>query len=309
MKQDPALMKALNDLNDLTRRYSGDGDKGMAYLKEAAPYLEVLVGELGDEERLEAMMSLYQVKGQRNYGSQKNFGMDLERFRLAYSTLRERLEEVYDLEHELEPEDDAFVEDASLFLFNLKVVFTSFNEAVARAKRQHNALDFDDILLAVRRLLEGCVDVRRTLAGRYRYILVDEFQDTDKVQVDIIRLLLEGDRDKLFVVGDAKQSIYLFRQVDVSLFKEMQDFIRGDLSGETVDLDVNHRSTAQVVGLVNTLFDRLMDREDRPWEFRYSRIEASCGKEGRRGQRGAAPGPRERRGSGRAHGPGRGGGQ
>ncbi len=284
MKQDKALLKALDDLNDLARRYSGDGDKGMVYLREASPYLEALDGELGDEDRLEATISLYQVKGQRNYGSQKNFGTDLERYRLAYGTLRERLGEVYDLEHELEPEGDAFITEASLFLFNLKLVFTSFNEAVARAKREKNALDFDDILLAARRLLEGYDDVRRTLAERYRYILVDEFQDTDKVQVDIVRLLLDGDRDKLFVVGDAKQSIYLFRQVDVSLFKEMQDFIRGELSGETVDLDVNHRSTAQVVGLVNTLFDRLMDREDRPWEFRYSRIAAS---EERRGDEGS----------------------
>ena len=105
------------------------------------------------------LISLYQVKGQRNYGSQKNFGTDLEKFRLAYGTLRERLEEVYDLEHELEPEDDAFIADASLFLFNLKVMFTSFDEAVARAKREHNALDFDDILLAVRRSpgrVRGC---------------------------------------------------------------------------------------------------------------------------------------------------------
>ena len=276
MKRDQALMRALNDLNELTQRYSGDGDKGMTYLREAAPFLRELCGDPRDEERLEATISLYQVKGQRNYGSQKNFGTDLEKFRLAYGILRERLEEVYDLDHELEPEDDAFIADASLFLFNLKVTFASFDQAVARAKRERNALDFDDILLAVQGLLERCPDVRRTLAGRYKYILVDEFQDTDRVQVEIVRSLLEGDRDKLFVVGDAKQSIYLFRQVDVSLFKEMQEFIRGELSGETVDLDVNHRSTAQVVALVNTLFDRLMDREDRPWEFRYSRIEASA---------------------------------
>ncbi len=280
---DGELMGAMAELRDLAGRYAGDADRGMSYLREASPFLEGLRKEVGEERFLHALIDLYAVKGARNYGSQKNFGADLERFQTAYGTMKGRLQDVHDLEDELEVEDGAYVEHASRFLYRLKLAFSAFLGIVRRMKRERNAIDFDDMLLAVRSTLVDFEGVRASVSKRYRYLLIDEFQDTDRVQVEIVRMILGDEKDKLFVVGDAKQSIYLFRQVDVSVFKEVQGFINGDLSGDTVDLDVNHRSTPEVVCFVNILFDRIMDKEDRPWEFRYSRIEPSPDRMGQKG--------------------------
>jgi ATP-dependent helicase/nuclease subunit A len=81
--------------------------------------------------------------------------------------------------------------------------------------------------------------------------------------------------EKLFVVGDPKQSIYLFRNADVTLFKETQKIIEKGLKGKSVPLDINFRSTSEIIWFVNYLFSRLLSESSKPWEFGYDSIEVS----------------------------------
>jgi ATP-dependent helicase/nuclease subunit A len=103
----------------------------------------------------------------------------------------------------------------------------SFLRTYARLKREAAALDFQDLLLGARRLLADPDGPRRDLAERYPYLLIDEFQDTDPVQVEIAQLLAgpPGTRTAapeaagtLFVVGDPRQSIYRFRRADLASY-------------------------------------------------------------------------------------------
>lgn len=123
--------------------------------------------------------------------------------------------------------------------------------------RKHNrqSLDFDDLLRAARDFLAQptSAELRRRLAANTELLLVDEFQDTDQVQVELIKLLCDGDvaGGKLFFVGDLKQSIYRFRGADPGVFHGLRDEIpqRGQLP-----LAQNFRSQPAIVDFANALF-------------------------------------------------------
>ena len=90
-----------------------------------------------------------------------------------------------------------------------------------RRKAERGVLDFLDLLLKARDALRDHEAVRALFRQRFRFLIIDEFQDTDPLQVEIARLLA-GDRPgALVVVGDAKQSIYRFRRAEVRLFREL----------------------------------------------------------------------------------------
>ncbi len=96
-------------------------------------------------------------------------------------------------------------------------------------KQRTGTVDFLDLLIRARDLVRDCPPVRSAFQRRFRYILVDEFQDTDPVQAELL-LLLAGDDatpairpGALFVVGDPKQSIYRFRRADIGMYQRVRD--------------------------------------------------------------------------------------
>jgi ATP-dependent helicase/nuclease subunit A len=125
-------------------------------------------------------------------------------------------------------------------------------------KRAAAALDYEDLQLRARDLLRDHADVARRTRARYRYFLVDEFQDTNSLQREIVDLLTLGEpRANLFIVGDRKQSIYGFRGAEVDVFARAIAAVEAD-GGEAVALDVNFRSDARLVAFFNEFFARLM---------------------------------------------------
>lgn len=121
-----------------------------------------------------------------------------------------------------------------------------FDEMYADAKRRESAVDFEDLQLMVRDLLRRRTDVREELQWRFRSIMVDEFQDTNRLQCELVDLLATNE---LFFVGDEFQSIYRFRHADVDVFRE-----RRDQSGGVLSLTENYRSRPEVLSLVNHVF-------------------------------------------------------
>ena len=147
-------------------------------------------------------------------------------------------------------------------------------EAYGRLKRDAGQLDFLDLLIRTRDLVRDDADVRRYLQGRFRHIFVDEFQDTDPLQVEILLLLAAADPHvqdwrcaapapgKLFLVGDPKQSIYRFRRADVVLYEQIKEALqRQGVAFEK--LTRSWRSVQPLQASVNRAFSRLMtgDRE------------------------------------------------
>ncbi|OGY44706.1 MAG: hypothetical protein A3B89_01205 [Candidatus Buchananbacteria bacterium RIFCSPHIGHO2_02_FULL_40_13] len=114
-------------------------------------------------------------------------------------------------------------------------------------KKQANALDFDDLLSEWNRLLLESESVREKLAKQFKYILVDEYQDTNYIQGEIINHLA-GDDQNVLVVGDDSQSIYSFRGAVV---ENILDFPKNFSQTKTFKLEINYRSTPEILGLAN----------------------------------------------------------
>lgn len=109
--------------------------------------------------------------------------------------------------------------------------------------RRSNLIDFDDMLVYCYELLKERPDILRAWQRKYRYILVDEFQDINQVQYDVVKMLA-APANNLFVVGDDDQSIYGFRGARPGI---MMEFPRDYKEAKQVLLDVNYRSTAHIV--------------------------------------------------------------
>jgi DNA helicase-2/ATP-dependent DNA helicase PcrA len=119
-------------------------------------------------------------------------------------------------------------------------------------KRRNNLMDYDDLILFFRLLLMENEDVRLALANRYKYIMVDEYQDTNTVQADIIRFLGSAHQN-VMVVGDDSQSIYSFRGAS---FKNMFDFPHNFPESRVIKLEENYRSTQPILTMTNALMDQ-----------------------------------------------------
>ena len=118
-------------------------------------------------------------------------------------------------------------------------IFREYRQALIRKRK----LDFDDMLVCTYELLKARPDICRGWQKRFRYILIDEFQDINQVQYDVIRMLAAPENN-LFVVGDDDQSIYGFRGADSRLmFQFQKDFP----DAKQLLLDVNYRSSKNIV--------------------------------------------------------------
>ncbi|HVF42651.1 MAG TPA: UvrD-helicase domain-containing protein [Pyrinomonadaceae bacterium] len=145
-------------------------------------------------------------------------------------------------------------------------------DAFEEFKRARHLLTYDDLLVRLREALEGSPDLCRQLSEQYRYVMVDEYQDTNKLQAQIIRLLAAA-HDNVAVVGDECQSIFSFRGAS---HRNMLEFPELFPSARVIKLEENFRSTQPVLDLANAiiseaeggygkqLFSRVDDRGEPP---------------------------------------------
>ena len=146
----------------------------------------------------------------------------------------------------------------------LESLFKSFEEF----KRARQMLSYDDLLVRFREALEGSEDMRRQLSDQYRYIMVDEYQDTNKLQAQIVRLMT-ATHDNVAVVGDEAQSIYSFRGAS---HRNMLEFPKLFPSAQIIKLEENFRSTQPILDVANTIIGEAKEGYKKRL---YSRIEGS----------------------------------
>ncbi len=121
--------------------------------------------------------------------------------------------------------------------------------AYQQEKRHNHLMDYDDLLVEGRRLLAEHEDVRRRLSERFQYLMVDEYQDTNRLQAELVRLLAFTHQN-VMAVGDDSQSIYSFRGAD---FRNIMDFPRLFPGTRIIKLEENYRSTQPILDLANAI--------------------------------------------------------
>lgn len=132
-------------------------------------------------------------------------------------------------------------------------------ELYRQKKLEANAMDFDDLLVNLYLLLLKAPNVKERLSEQFQYILVDEYQDTNKVQASIIRLLASKHRNVL-VVGDDAQSIYSFRAADIA---NILDYEKTYPDAKTFRLETNYRSTPDILNLANDVIANNRDQYEK----------------------------------------------
>ena len=125
-----------------------------------------------------------------------------------------------------------------------------------RYKQEHQLMDYDDLLLNWYRILQENRAVREEVSRRFEFLMVDEYQDTNRLQADIVRLMAEG-HGNVMVVGDDSQSIYAFRGAN---FRNILDFPKLFPEARIIKLEENYRSTQPILDLANAVIARAREK-------------------------------------------------
>lgn len=130
------------------------------------------------------------------------------------------------------------------------------HKAYVAYKRENSVLDYDDLLLYIKLLLENNDQLRKRLSNEYKYIMVDEYQDTNTLQADVIKLLA-SEHHNIMAVGDDAQSIYSFRGAN---YRNILDFPKLFENTKIIKLEQNYRSTQNILKFTNEIIDKAKEK-------------------------------------------------
>ena len=216
---------ALSRAIDLGRHCIADDDRMAAHLRSLTGLPERMLA--ADDELAKLHLLLSNARFAFPYGSAKNFpGCDIDDIK---SALKDADAAAGNLLFRVRAE----------VLDHLLLAVRRFVLDAAEERRRAGTLEFHDLLVRARDLVRDNAAVRAALGRRYSHLLIDEFQDTDPIQVELANFIAGDIPGKLFYVGDGKQSIYRFRRADIDLYAQVRD----GLGGEITPLTASFRST------------------------------------------------------------------
>jgi DNA helicase-2/ATP-dependent DNA helicase PcrA len=153
------------------------------------------------------------------------------------------------------PIEDVVYDDYPHFLDNIDAI-VELHKAYETRKREHHFLDFDDLLTNLQLLLRDHPDICHGISSRYQYIMVDEYQDTNKIQAEILYLLASTHKN-IMVVGDDSQSIYAFRGANFKNIMNFPDIFSGT---RIIGLEENYRSVQPILNLTNEIISSAREK-------------------------------------------------
>ena len=259
-------------VRELPKECSDQDDKFCAHIRnEYEPVFSRFDQAATDHERLRVTRAIPGLGVAGNGGAKGNWNGDVASAKQVAKDLFAYCEELL-----------AVVASDTLTQFAGKIAV--FTRQSAEDRRSEGLLEFHDLLVLAHILLRTAPEARALLSQRYRVLMLDEFQDTDPIQISLALLLassVEGQFDgawsdlspndgRLFMVGDPKQSIYRFRRADIELFLEARArFAEGEVS-----LQRNFRTVEPIVATVNALFSEVM-AEETASQAKYSPLVAN----------------------------------
>ncbi len=238
-----AVVDHLTVAIDLSRHCTDRDDKLFTHMATFAGLPERLQNAADELEALHLLQSADRFSGGLK-GKKENYapGCDVADIRLA-------LESAEAARAELLAVIRAEVLD------HLLVALRAFVLDAAAVRQRAGRLEFHDLLVRARDLVRDNAAVRAAVSARFSHLLIDEFQDTDPIQVELASWIAGDVPGKLFYVGDGKQSIYRFRRADITQFEAVRDALDADNVRALTD---NYRSVPGIVAWVNHTFGELL---------------------------------------------------
>ncbi len=188
------------------------------------------------------------IKEENGYNKTKKFpsGKDLTSI-LSYSINKQlEVEDVLDIKF---PKHKEFLSDIE-FLF----------EEFKKAKKEQNLVDYDDLLVLTTELFDAYPNICKFYSNLYEYIMVDEYQDSNAIQLRLLKQLRQFGNDNICVVGDDQQSIYGFRG---SIFKNIINFPKEFPGCKFIVLNDNYRSNQEILDLSNAILTHATEKYDK----------------------------------------------
>lgn len=274
-----AVMTLLEELGELAEGAFRPSSRLAQHFQDVHRFVdEIVVRErAGSERDYDGVEAELKELNRRRSWTYQGFGDDY-----AEGVSRE---EALELRDEAKAALEALVEDADTDLAaRLQEDLGPAIEGYERLKEREGKLDFLDLLIRVRDMIVENAHIRAELQSRFTHFFVDEFQDTDPLQVEILMLLASTDPDvtayaevepvpgKLFIVGDPKQSIYRFRRADVMLYEHTKEHLE-KYGAEVLYLTTSFRSVPSIQACVNAAFEPHMRGADDGSQATYVELE------------------------------------
>ena len=251
LEKDPAFQTDLAELEQSS--FADKSGKLTAIRNEIAALAGTVLRDAGARTR-ENLQRIADIRP----GVAGGTGPDATQCRARIKRVQARVVEIADQAGEINPLD----QQAAAAVATLTRLTAAANEIYRRRKVQAGLLDFNDLLDCTASLLKSSPALRTQLAGQIDQLLIDECQDTDPFQLGMLCLLVGAAAEslpgegRLFIVGDAKQSIYRFRGAQVEVFEEL---CKRFGPSRQQQLDVSFRTHRAGMAFVNTVFGKLID--------------------------------------------------
>ena len=218
-------------------------DKFLAATQDALEGARELIGRGGSDEptyrRVLSVMNGFPVPG-RNFGKNTPYGEQAAELAEQYCAIAAQAR-------------CGLVQEQLATLID---VAKSVADAFARRKREAGLLDNNDLLAFASRAFRDHPAIQAAYADRFKLVMVDEFQDTDQLQVDMIKRMAGEGFSRMCTVGDAQQSIYRFRGADVSVYRRHLEDVRRRNPEGIIELPDNFRSHGDVLALCDRIFEQ-----------------------------------------------------
>jgi ATP-dependent helicase/nuclease subunit A len=261
------VVQAVSNLDSMDERGRLETDAGLNFAEQVYAFLSTwreLKIALADGDLILATQHLFQM---RRKHMRMNIGKKDSLAKRELLAIRDAYDECLDpwvggaKSSDLPPsqEVEQLMQDALVRIRTLVAhTLSSYRASLDAAY----SLDFDDLECKALEILK-LEDIRNRWQSVLQAVLVDEYQDTNGRQQEIIQSLCEGRPGSLFVVGDARQSIYRFRGADVTVFRRLQEEMR-EPRGEVVELDLTFRAHPALLGLMDELLAPILGTQDLP---------------------------------------------
>lgn len=244
--------KAAQEMRDRVASLVGNAGKGLWVATFHSACVRILRSEIGHLPGYERSFIIYDSSDQLALvkSCMKELNLDEKKFnpRAILGTISDAKNKLLD--------PDGYARIAKdYFQSVVEEVYTIYQKKLIA----NNALDFDDIIMLTVRIFQQYPEVLSQYQDKFRYILVDEYQDTNHAQYALVNLLASKYRN-LCVVGDDDQSIYMFRGADV---QNILDFERDYPEAKVLKLEQNYRSTKSILQAANTVVQNNPDRKEK----------------------------------------------